>query len=53
VLRVFTHRRKFGVETMGPKLVAYQQQIADAFLRVGLIPHEIRVEEAIWNADRR
>jgi sulfonate transport system substrate-binding protein len=53
VLRVFTHRRKFGVETMRPELVAYQQQIADAFLRVGLIPHEIRVEEAIWNADRR
>jgi sulfonate transport system substrate-binding protein len=53
VLRVAERRRKFGVQTMGPELVAYQQQIADAFFRAGLIPHEIRVNEAIWNADRR
>jgi sulfonate transport system substrate-binding protein len=49
VLRVAERRRKFGVQTMGPELVAYQQQIADAFFRAGLIPHEIRVNDVIWN----
>jgi len=50
VLRVSVNRRKFGVESMGPELIAYQQKIADALLRQGLIPHEIRVEEAVWIA---
>jgi ABC-type nitrate/sulfonate/bicarbonate transport system substrate-binding protein len=53
VVRVFINRRKFGVESMGPELVAYQQNIADALLRQGLIPQPIRVKEAIWNGDRR
>ena len=53
VMRVVGHRRKFGMESIGPEIVAYQQQIADTFLRLGLIPHAVQVDQAVWNEDRK
>ena len=47
------HRRHFGMETMKPEIVAYQQQIADTFFRLGLIPHGVLVQDAVWNADQK
>jgi sulfonate transport system substrate-binding protein len=52
VMRVVQHRRKFGIDAIGPEIVVYQQQIADTFLRLGLIPQSVRVEEAVWNPGR-
>jgi sulfonate transport system substrate-binding protein len=53
VMRVVGHRRKFGMESIGPEIVAYQQQIADTFLRLGLIPRAVDVDQAVWNEDRK
>jgi sulfonate transport system substrate-binding protein len=49
VFRVVERRRKYGIDTMRPPIVAYQQQVADTFLHLGLIPHGIRVQDATWN----
>jgi hypothetical protein len=40
------------MDSIGPEIIAYQQQIADTFLRLGLIPHAVRIEQAVWNEDR-
>jgi sulfonate transport system substrate-binding protein len=53
VMRVAEHRRHFGMEAMKPEIVAYQQQIADRFFRLGLIPHGVGVQDAVWNADQK
>jgi sulfonate transport system substrate-binding protein len=53
VVRVAEHRRHFGMEAMQPEIVAYQQRIADTFLRLGLIPYGVPVQEAVWNADQK
>jgi sulfonate transport system substrate-binding protein len=53
VMRVAEHRRHFGMEAMKPEIVAYQQQIADTFFRLGLIPHGVGVQDAVWNADQK
>jgi sulfonate transport system substrate-binding protein len=53
VVRVAEHRRHFGMETMKPEIVAYQQQIADTFFRLGLIPHSVAVQDAVWNAGQK
>jgi sulfonate transport system substrate-binding protein len=52
VMRVVEQRRKFGVDAIGPEIVAYQQNIADTFLHLGLIPQSVRVEEAVWTPER-
>jgi sulfonate transport system substrate-binding protein len=53
VVRVAERRRHIGMETMQPEIVAYQQQIADTFFRLGLIPHGVAVQDAVWNADQK
>ena len=53
VVRAAEHRRHFGMETMKPEIVAYQQKIADTFFRLGLIPHGVLVQDAVWNADQK
>ncbi|WP_434044570.1 MULTISPECIES: aliphatic sulfonate ABC transporter substrate-binding protein [Sorangium] len=41
-------RRRFGLRALDAELVASQQEVADAFLKLRLIPHPIRVAEAQW-----
>lgn len=48
VLRSAEERRGYGILPVDDQVVAYQQRIADTFLKLGLLPHEIRVAEAIW-----
>ena len=43
-------RRRYGLEAIGAETIAYQQQVADTLLRLGLIPRAILVSEAIWQA---
>ena len=50
VLEACEHRRHYGLRPIDEAVVAYQQNVADTFLRVGLIPQPIRVADAIWNA---
>lgn len=53
IVRVSARRREYGMESIGPEIVAYQQQIGDTFLRLGLIPHAVQVDQAAWNEDRK
>ena len=48
VLRVLERRQPSPVAPLTPALVAEQQQVADAFARLGLIPRPIRVADAVW-----
>ncbi|MBE9179694.1 sulfonate ABC transporter substrate-binding protein [Oculatella sp. LEGE 06141] len=41
-------RRGYGVEPLTEQVVAQQQEIADTFLKLGLIPNEIKIADAIW-----
>lgn len=42
-----TKRREYGVQPITEKTIADQQQIADRFFRLKLIPKEISVQEAV------
>lgn len=46
VLEEVLSRRPSGVESISPKIVAYQQQIADTFLKLKLLPKPVQVKEA-------
>lgn len=43
-------RAKFGVFELTPEIVAHQQQTADRFRRLGLIPNAVTVSDAVWTA---
>jgi sulfonate transport system substrate-binding protein len=47
ILKVALARQTFGVTTLSDKVVAGQQQIADAFHRLGLIPKAINIADAV------
>jgi sulfonate transport system substrate-binding protein len=49
-LKIWFARQKYGVEKLTPKIFAGQQQIADAFFKLGLIPARIDVTAAAWTA---
>ncbi|MDQ0201520.1 sulfonate ABC transporter substrate-binding protein [Neobacillus ginsengisoli] len=46
-LELTLNRRTFGLEKMNKKVAKDQQQIADAFYKLKLIPKDIQVQEAI------
>jgi sulfonate transport system substrate-binding protein len=50
VLQTWFARQKYGVNKLNPTIFAGQQQIADAFLKLGLIPSRIDVTQAAWTA---
>lgn len=41
-------RAQFGIYELSPEVIASQQQTADRFFKLGLIPTEIRITDAIW-----
>jgi sulfonate transport system substrate-binding protein len=48
ILNVVTRRRNYGYESISDDMVAEQQQIADTFYALKLIPKEIAVADVIW-----
>jgi sulfonate transport system substrate-binding protein len=52
VLLTVTNRRTYGFETIPPAVVAEQQEIADSFYKLKLIPKEIKVSEVIWQSPK-
>lgn len=46
---VLERRAAFGIEPINPEIIAEQQQIADVFYRLQLIPKQIDVKEAVWS----
>jgi len=43
-----TRRRSYGFEPIQADMVAEQQEIADTFFELGLIPKQLKVEEVVW-----
>lgn len=50
VLQTWFARQKYGVNKLTPDIFADQQKIADAFLKLGLLPGRIDVTQAAWTA---
>ena len=48
ILDVVTRRRSYGFEPIQADMVAEQQEIADTFFELGLIPKPLKVEEVVW-----
>ncbi|WP_290687104.1 MULTISPECIES: sulfonate ABC transporter substrate-binding protein [unclassified Haematobacter] len=46
------NRAVFGVFPITPEIIAHQQETADRFYALGLIPNKITVSEAVWTAPR-
>ncbi|MEI9997433.1 MAG: aliphatic sulfonate ABC transporter substrate-binding protein [Rhizomicrobium sp.] len=53
ILRVAIGRAEFGVVPVSPDIAARQQQVADDFARLGIIPKPIHVADAIANTGWR
>ncbi|WP_245891112.1 sulfonate ABC transporter substrate-binding protein [Desmospora activa] len=45
-------RTEYGMEPINDDVLKDQQQVADTFARIGLIPKKIQVEEVIWPENR-
>lgn len=45
-LQEITQRRPYGVQPLQPDVVTYQQQVADTFYKLGLLPKQINVKSA-------
>lgn len=48
ILDIVTKRRDYGFETINDEMVAEQQQIADTFYKLKLIPKAVKVEQVVW-----
>jgi sulfonate transport system substrate-binding protein len=48
VLEIWFGRSKYGVNKLTPEIFAGQQQIADTFFKLGLIPSQINVSADAW-----
>lgn len=42
-------RAEFAAGPLSDKVIAEQQQVADRFYRVGLIPQQLKVNDIVWN----
>lgn len=49
ILEVALKRTAYGVQSVAPATLEYQQQIADVFSNLKLIPKKLDVTEARWN----
>lgn len=45
-------RQDFGVSPITPEIIAGQQATADRFYRIGLIPKQINVADAVWSGGK-
>lgn len=43
------NRSEFGITKIDDKIVARQQETADRFYRLGLIPKQISIKDAVWS----
>ena len=52
VLEVAEKRRKYGVLPLTNDVIAKQQEIADTFYKINLIPKQIKVKEIVWQGKK-
>lgn len=48
VLTIALERQSYGVKPLDKAVIDQQQEIADTFFKLGLIPKEISIAEAVW-----
>ncbi|KAB8142474.1 sulfonate ABC transporter substrate-binding protein [Chloroflexia bacterium SDU3-3] len=48
ILREIAHRTPYGLEPISEQIVADQQDVADTYEQLGLIPKKIVVADAVW-----
>jgi sulfonate transport system substrate-binding protein len=48
VLEKAEKRREYGVLPLTDEVIKDQQQIADTFYNIKLIPKQVKVQEAVW-----
>jgi sulfonate transport system substrate-binding protein len=48
ILDTVTKRRNYGFEPINNEMVAEQQEIADTFSELGLIPKSVKVSDIVW-----
>lgn len=42
------NRAEFGIFPLDAEIIAHQQETADRFFRLGLIPNPVRISDAVW-----
>ena len=52
VLEVAEKRRKYGVLPLTNDVISKQQEIADTFYKINLIPKQIKVKEIVWQSKK-
>ncbi len=50
--KIAADRAEFGIYDLTPEVIAGQQETADRFSRLGLIPNPIRIQDAVWIAPK-
>lgn len=50
ILNIVTKRRNYGFEPFNDEMLVEQQQIADTFSQLKLIPKAVNVKDVVWNA---
>jgi len=50
IVEIAANRLSYGVKPVTPEVLAAQQQIADKFFELKLVPKQIRVADAAWKA---
>ncbi|MDZ4876622.1 MAG: putative aliphatic sulfonates-binding protein [Chroococcidiopsis cubana SAG 39.79] len=50
-LEVAEKRREYGVLPITSEIIARQQQVADTFYKINLMPKEIKVQEIVWKGN--
>lgn len=48
ILDIVTKRRNYGFEPISDEMIAEQQEIADTFYKLDLIPKAVKVSDIIW-----
>jgi len=43
-------RQQYDVKPITPEVAAQQQEVADAFFKLGLIPKPLRIADVVWKA---
>ena len=52
ILEVAEARKEYGVLPITDEIIAGQQQVADAFQKINLIPKQINVKEIVWKDNK-
>jgi sulfonate transport system substrate-binding protein len=51
-LEIAEKRRKYGVLPLTDEVITQQQNIADTFHQIKLVPKKIQVKDIVWNGNK-